>query len=339
MAAMQFMFAAAAVLVAVALIVIARGGAPPPPTARAPYRLDTDLSGGRLKPGAAPDSMRFYVDADPTHGAVNYGAWDGLVTVTPAGKTVIAAGPVVGGRHNMVRLMSAKTYDSGLFVLSADHIPEGAGTWPAFWLTADEPGGAAWACHGEIDIIEGVNSVDAASSRNVSTLHTSDRPGAAPCRQAGVPGISNGGDCSAGGAAATCGCDGRSRCPTLGCGVQSADPATFGWGFNAAGGGTYACELTPGGAVSMWFFPRGREPADLRAGAPDPAGWPAPYVAFAACPGQFAGLRIVLNTTLCGDWAGNVYPGGPAKCVADVAAADLARAYWSIDYLKVFTLG
>ena len=54
------------------------------------------------------------------------------------------------------------------------------------------------------------------------------------------------------------------------------------------------------------------------------------------CPAQFAALRLIINTTLCGDWAGAVYPGGPGRCVGDVAASDLAGAYWLIKYVKVY---
>jgi len=309
------------------------------------YTLDTDLSGGKVKPdNSNPDSMRFYVkDSDPTGGYVNYADWDDLVTVE-AGKTKISAGESgAGGRRNMVRLVSKKMYNSGLFVISADHIPEGNGVWPSFWLTSHEPSGSKWACNGEIDIIEGVNSVGADSSHNASTLHTSDKPGVPPCRQVGVPGISKGGDPTAYGTKKdyTCGCDGKSICPYAGAGVTLGSPASFGWGFNNAGGGVYACELTPEGAITIWFFPAGQEPADLVANNPDPSKWPATNrTTFNPCPGQFANMQMVLNTTLCGQWAGDKYRGaggsGTDACNAYIKNADLSKAYWSINYVKVF---
>lgn len=303
------------------------------------YTLDADLSNGKIKPGSDQESMRFYVGSDPTHGYVNYGIWNDQVTVTPDGKTIVSAGPISGGSRNMVRLMSKKMYNSGLFVIKADHIPEGLGTWPSFWLTAYEPDSSNWACNGEIDIIEGVNSVDQNSSRNVSTLHTNDKNGV-KCRQNGVPGISNGGDCTSNGGGSTdmaCGCGKSSICPYGGCGVNLSSSSTFGKGFNEAGGGTYACELTPEGAITIWFFPVGQEPSDLIANDPNPSKWPASNrTVFNPCPGQFSNLQIILNTTLCGDWAGNVYPGGKAKCESDMNGADLSKAYWSIDYIKAF---
>jgi len=306
---------------------------PNPPPASKQYTLYADLSNGGLKPGDN-SAMEFFVDNDPTHGAVSYGKWDDLVTILPNGTTVIEAGPAnATGPHRMVRLTSNKVYNSGLFVMSAFHIPEGMGTWPSFWLTSLT---GTWACNGEIDIIEGVNSADLNSSRNASTLHTNDKPGAPPCRSPTVPGISNGGDCTAGGPG-KCGCNSSSICPFNGCGVSLPSTISFGRGFNLAGGGTYACELTPAGAVTIWFFPRGREPDDLLADKPNPQNWPTNYrTAFTACPGQFADLAIIINTTLCGDWAGNVYPGGMDKCVADVNSKDLPDAYWSIEYVKVY---
>ena len=317
-----------------------------PPRSRGPYTLDSDLSGGKLIPGNDPKSMRFYVGPDPTKGVVDYGAWADQVTLTKNGKTVVSAGPLSGTNRKMVRLVSQNMYNSGLFIISADHIPEGLGTWPAFWLTAYEKGTAAWACSGEIDIIEGVNSVgtDSNTSRNSSTHHTNDRPGLPKCRQVGVPGINNGGDCTAGPpipalpSLSGCGCDGKSVCPGNGCGVFSSSTASFGHGFNVAGGGVYACELTPEGYITIWFFPVGQEPADIAANNPDPSKWPAVNrISFNACPGQFENMQIVLNTTLCGTWAGNVFPGGGiGACNAHISAADLSEAYWSIDYIKVF---
>ena len=325
----------ALVIIVIVLVVKAKRRAT---GAKKAYTLDTDLSGGKIKPGADPASMRFYVRADdPTHGHVKYDSWDDLVTVQ-AGKTVISAGGKSNGPRNMVRLVSKKKYNSGLFVISADHMPEGLGVWPSFWLTAYEPDGTKWACNGEIDIIEGVNSVDAASSRNASTLHTNDKKGVA-CRQDGVPGISQGGNCSSPGGSTDsgCGCDKGSLCPYAGCGVTLESAASFGKGFNDAGGGVYACELTPEGAITVWFFPQGHAPADLVADDPDPSKWPATNrIAFKPCPGQFADLQMVLNTTLCGTWAGDKYPAGRAKCESDIEVADLSKAYWSIDYIKVF---
>ena len=69
------------------------------------------------------------------------------------------------GPRDSVRLEGKRRFDRGLFVLDVVHMPNGAGVWPAFWLT-DE---AAWPRNGEIDILEGMfdiisNSVQSTSS-------------------------------------------------------------------------------------------------------------------------------------------------------------------------------
>ncbi len=309
-----------------------------------PYVLVTDLSGDTLRPGSSPDAMRYYVGNDPTHGFVAYNKWDDLITYDSASQqTIIRAGAPAGNApRRTIRLVSQNMHNSGLFVMDATHVPAGLTTWPSFWLTAREPPGGSWACHGEIDIIEGVNSVDTASSRNATTLHTSDHTGPdgkrVACNQAGVPGIGNPA-CGAG-APGTCGCDGKSVCPYQGCGVVSTNTASFGAGFNNAGGGVYAMELTPDTArVTVWFFPRGAIPADLVANAPNPSTWPTTNrIVFNPCPNTFKFLQIVVNTTICGDWAGaaNVYPGGPSACLAEARTSPLSEAYWAIRYIKVF---
>jgi hypothetical protein len=212
------------------------------------------------------------------------------------------------------------------------------GVWPSFWLTSENN----WACNGEIDIIEGVNSVkeNPSSSKNHSTLHTNDRPDAKPCRQnpANVKGISNKGNCNAPtNSDKSCGCDHKQVCPYSGCGVVLESTKSFGYGFNQNGGGVYAMELTPEGSITIWFFEKNSVPKDLVNNKPNPSTWPTTNrTKFDPCPGQFSNLNFIVNTTLCGDWAGGSYPGGINKCKNDIKTADLSKAYWSIEYIKVF---
>lgn len=56
-------------------------------------------------------------------------------------------------KRESIRLEGKQRYNHGLFVLDLDHMPTGAGVWPAFWMT-DE---AHWPDHGEIDIVEPIN--------------------------------------------------------------------------------------------------------------------------------------------------------------------------------------
>jgi hypothetical protein len=283
--------------------------------------------------------MIYYVsDNDPTNGYVNYGPWNELIQVN-SGKFIVNAGNIKGGKRKMIRMYSRKAYNDGLFVIKADHIPEGNGVWPAFWLTSKDK---TWACGGEIDIIEGVNSIDPSSSRNSSTLHTNDKSGV--CKQDGVKGISHV-NCSYRGNGKidySCGCGGHEECPYGGCGVKLNSQSSFGQGFNNSGGGIYATELTTDGFITIWFFLKGTEPADLINGTPDPSSWPNSdnVIKFNQCKGNFKNLEIVLNTDLCGTWAGTNFINGGAKgiqaCQEYIDKQDLSKAYWSIDYIKVF---
>lgn len=321
------------------------------------YRLADNLSGDALIPDIDPSSskvMKYFTGGDPTHGDVDYGNHPELISMPQQsdGKTrvKISAGPQPTGDRNrkMIRMVSNKMYDNGLFVISANHMPEGNGVWPSFWLDSGG-GGKTWACDGEIDIIEGVNSIneDKESSRNVSTLHTSDKDGFPSCTQEGIVDkdksdynkhfnpICNKNDNGYSG----CGCNSKSLCPNVGCGVYSDSITSFGHGFNNNGGGTYACELTSEGAITIWFFQAGTEPKDLLEDNPNPDSWPSTNrTKFKPCPGQFANLAMTLNTTLCGDWAGSdkTFKNPDQTCTEYIKTADLTNAYWSIEYIKVF---
>ncbi len=73
---------------------------------------------------------------------------------------------VASGRGRAsVRIQSYATYNTGLFVLDLDHMPTGCATWPAWWLC-----GPNWPAGGEIDIIEGVNTM----TQDHTTLHTTE---------------------------------------------------------------------------------------------------------------------------------------------------------------------
>ena len=68
------------------------------------------------------------------------------------------------GKRASIRLEGKRRYNHGLFVLDLDHMPAGAGVWPAFWMT-DE---AHWPDNGEIDILESINN----QTRAKTALHT-----------------------------------------------------------------------------------------------------------------------------------------------------------------------
>ena len=92
----------------------------------------------------------------------------------------------------------------------------------------------------------------------------------------------------------------------------------------------------------MWYFPRSGIPADLASNQPDSAKWGEPYVFFpfgSQCPSyHFQNMVLVINLDFCGDWAGNVFPGGVHACINYVKSAAfagaLSEAYWEINYVK-----
>lgn len=101
------------------------------------------------------------------------------------------------GKRDAIRISTNNNqyFNERLFIIKAGHIPEGLGVWPAFWLNGSNmTGDVKWACNGEIDIIEGVDSIDDKTSYNTSTLHTGTVDGNS-CVQTGVQNISNNGNC------------------------------------------------------------------------------------------------------------------------------------------------
>ncbi|CAJ1368583.1 unnamed protein product [Effrenium voratum] len=261
----------------------------------------------------------FFTASDPTHGDVEYVSEEeakslGLFQVNEG---VVHLGSLVGqnGPAKSIRLQSANRFgESHIFVIDIKHMPTGLGTWPAWWSY-----GPDWPNNGEIDTIETVNIEDQAQS----TLHTSYG-----CRMPMVSGIFNP-DCNSEDAYEGCGLFGPSN---------SGGPP-----FNSAGGGVFATQWISTG-IKMWFWKRADIPSDITSDSPDSTSWGEPYVFFPFgddCPSShFKDHVLTINLDFCGDWAGNVFPGGLAKCVEyiqDPANADqLKDAYWDINYVKVF---
>ncbi|KAH8762684.1 beta-1,3-1,4-glucanase, partial [Hyaloscypha sp. PMI_1271] len=295
--------------------------------ASATYQLDARFSGATFF-----DNFNFFTGRDPTNGFVTYvnapfaSQW-GLTRHPPDGSVYIGVdymnvlNPYAGVGRYSVRISSKKSWGTGsLVVVDLAHAPGGqCGTWPAMWLL-----GPNWPWGGEIDIIEGVNS----NTKNLMSLHTS--PGC----------VVNSGSWESG-SHTTTNCD-TSVNYNSGCGVTSGDSRSYGSGFNKAGGGVYATQITPT-SVSIWFFPRNSIPSNLQ----DPATWGAPQANFVGCDVQahFSNLQLVFDTTFCGDWASAVWPYDAScapldrnGCVDFVAKnpAAFAESYWGINYVEVY---
>ncbi|KAI0757797.1 laminarinase [Daedaleopsis nitida] len=271
---------------------------------------------------------------DPTHGRVNYVsediaiaqnltfALDDHLIIRADHTTVLQAN---GPGRNSVRLMSNKQYTTHVSVWNVRHMPQGCATWPAIWEVGDD-----WPNQGEIDILEGVND----QAPNQVTLHTNT--GCTMPQVRVQSGNAEGDNCDV---AAT---------NNAGCGVQVSNSNGYGPAFNAAGGGFYAMERTDA-FVKVWFWSRGDPdiPQDVLNGASDinTDNWDTPSAFFpnTSCDidEHFGPHNLIINLTLCGDWAGAVYgaDGCPGDCVSFVNNNPEAftEAYFDIQWLKVYS--
>ena len=295
--------------------------------------------------------FNFFNQTDPTKGSVKY------LTLPQAAKAQIAGfipadqahrvylgvdtspNPASGNR-GAIRLESKKFYKHGLFAADIAHMPGGTcASWPAFWMV-----GKKWPEDGEIDILEGVNL----QTGNAMTLHSS-----AGCAMKNATGQQT--DKPYTGTMVHSDCDVKS--PTqpenVGCSIQDARPESYGEPFNAAGGGVYAVEWTSQ-VIRMWFFARTKIPADLNGGSatPDPSKWGPPTAAFEASEtcdldARFQAMQIVINTTLCGSWAGTAqeWAKNPECAKQAPTCEDFVKnnpqafdeAYWSINSIRTFS--
>jgi len=311
------------------------------PPASSPWKLIESHQGNNFY-----DGWDFFIGPDtPTQGIVDYvdqgtARANGLLEVNGNGNAImrVETTPNVPNLRKSIRITTQSQFNGGLIIMDSVHMPTGCGTWPAFWTN-----GPNWPHGGEIDIVEAVNDY----TNNQMTIHTD--PG---CRlttgDANALKISGnvigGTDC----AAATTG--------NQGCGIRSTMGNSFGAGFNRNGGGTYAMQWDTSG-ISIFFFPRGSEPADIANEVPQPATWGLPqarWPADACDPFKFFNNHhAIFDTTLCGQWAGSAWNGagipgqeqscaqrtGVSTCEAFVRAngASMSEAYWEVKYVKLYT--
>jgi hypothetical protein len=248
-----------------------------------------------------------------------------------------------------VRIQSKKSYNGGLFIADFFAMPHGCSVWPAWWSV-----GPDWPNAGEIDVVEGVNN----QATNQMTLHTSD--GCTLDSQADP-------DPKVRVNVATTGKILSSQCASSGsdndgCAFVDTDVRSQGKGFNLIAGGVFA-HLWEDDSIKVWHFARGEIPADIEAKNPNPASWPTPAAVFtsASCDikDRFQNHNLIIDTTICGDFAGSQYPqsGCPGTCaeaVADPANFTCTRsalrsnpfslllisvcsvAKWKINYIAVY---
>ncbi|KAH7104331.1 glycoside hydrolase family 16 protein [Auriculariales sp. MPI-PUGE-AT-0066] len=276
--------------------------------------------------------------SDPTHGRVNYvneatarsqnltfASSDSFVLRTDY-KTVLTAS---GAGRNSVRLKSKKLWNSHVTVIDLRHMPQACGTWPAVWEFAPTP---EWPYGGEVDIIEGVNDQGA----NQAALHTDSGCSMSNLQQTGTLVHA---DCNSF-------VDGNT-----GCTVQFTKANSYGPSFNNAGGGYFAMERTTT-AIKIWFWPRsgGGAPSDVVNGASsvNTDNWGTPMANYnnnnCNINAKFAASNIIINLTLCGDWAGQAAIWAQSACASqgDCVSyvnnnpAAFTNAYFDFKALRVY---
>jgi hypothetical protein len=231
-----------------------------------------------------------------------------------------------------IRLEGKRRFDRGLIVFDVEHMPFGCGVWPAFWTTDEDH----WPDHGEIDILEGINTQDVVKT----ALHTSEH-----CNMyAHVPRWSWSGqwDIATGLPDTFTGQPNENNrveaddCFNLaphqwanqGCVAVSSRNGTIGQAMNDIGGGVYVMEWDPAhGYIRSWVFSKDQIPTNLQQSmkraqknnnkddntvVPDPSTWGVlPYAYFAIGDGtgcsadHFVNHHIVINLAFCGTVAGN----------------------------------
>jgi hypothetical protein len=275
----------------------------------------------------------FFTDADPTHGSVKYVAAQVANDKSYAG--YYNEGFMLGLDHSTLnpadgrdstRLVSKKSWTHGLFIADIQHMPGNiCGIWPAYWLV-----GPDWPNGGEIDIIEGVNTQTATSV----TLHTAE--GCVINNDGTADGTTlNSGNCN-------------EATAYTGCGQSTSNNQNYGDGLNDINGGVYATQWTSD-FIAIWFFPRTGIPDDINSGNPNPDNWGKPIAKFNGADtcdidNYFKDHQIVINTTFCGDWAGQVWAQND-ECMALASTCEeyvlanpdvYSRAYWLFNYVRVY---
>ncbi|THH13299.1 hypothetical protein EW146_g6908 [Bondarzewia mesenterica] len=241
-------------------------------------------------------------------------------------------------KRNSVRITSHDSYGIGsLWITDITHLPYGCSVWPALWTK-----GPVWPDNGEIDIIEAINLMPA----NQYALHTlpgcSQTPGAWQTGQSGQM------DCS----------------QPSGCLVGETAANSFNEGFAQAGGGVWATQFDVAGILrvplrSIWFWSRPNIPQSILQATSTSAiditdfGTPsASYPAFSCnIPQFFSAQQLVIDITLCGQWAGlpQVYTpacgnsGPTGRCYDDnvvgLGTPKYDNAYFEISYIRAYTTG
>ncbi|THH33258.1 hypothetical protein EUX98_g900 [Antrodiella citrinella] len=309
------------------------------PAASARFSLKDSYVGQNFLDGWTWDTLD-----DPTHGRVNYvdkeAALSSNLSYASGSKFVMRADDWntvdsdARGRDS-VRIISRNAYDEALIILDLQHMPEGCGTWPAFWSLSQQ---GPWPNGGEIDFIEGVNL----DTQNLASLHTTPECTMPQSRlESGNP--------------TSLECNANVNY-NQGCGVSFAKPASYGSPFNAEGGGFYVIARTKQEGVRIWFWSRNeatipdevRNPPDESQAIEPQDSWGIPEAVFpldnnSTCDydSHFNAHQLVFDLTFCGDWAGSAYStsgcGGTCEDFVNKNPQAFSKAYWEVNALRIYT--
>ncbi|KZV90803.1 family 16 glycosyl hydrolase [Exidia glandulosa HHB12029] len=296
------------------------------------YKLTQNLKGKNFY-----DAFDFFTDADPTGGLVNYQSLADAraknLTHADAGSFVIRGDMttklVAGQKRDSVRIESKRAYKTHLQVFDVAHMPEGKGTWPAYWMSGDN-----WPYNGELDILEGANDI----GPNLISLHTG--PNCTMPEPDSLIRVQKGSikanDCFA-----------YATGSNTGCGVFGDSKRDFGPALNKAGGGWFVTERRPE-YIKVWFWSHQDKnvPAVVKNGGKviDSSKFGRPTASFpgTSCSlgSQFGPNKIIINLTYCGGFAGHTFlPGGTPECekfVAENPVESSGKAYWNIRSLRIY---
>ncbi|EST07844.1 Glycoside hydrolase, family 16 [Kalmanozyma brasiliensis GHG001] len=337
------------------------------------YTLREEISGQQFL-----ERFWFWSYNDPTHGTVDYvdqftAVSNGLATVNANGAFVIRADnttvvPPGQGRRS-VRLHSRRLMSDGILVGKISFMPQGCATWPAFWTCTND----RWPAGGEIDIIEGANDQ---GPRNLASLHTLYGCHIAGGYRSDQTGFTGQPDCSYQPGCSASFTANSSYGPQFnqnGGGYFAmrretgpGDPGigVYFWPLNTAASNLPAAvsAIADGRAAPKYVVTNANATGNDRR---ELAKWGTPSAFFAnvanssasatalatgaepVCQMQnfFGDHEIIINLSLCGDWAGETF--GYSGCAAangNVSCDNFVRnnpsqftdARWEIDYMRVY---
>ncbi|KAH8828333.1 glycoside hydrolase family 16 protein [Flagelloscypha sp. PMI_526] len=301
---------------------------------------------------------------DPTHGRVNYIdqqtakaqnlSWASDHKFVMRADSYMVLEPVGPRGRDSVRITSHEYWGDSVIILNLSHMPEGWGTWPAFWTLSKR---GPWPAGGEashIDIIEGVNM----NSDNLASLHTTGLSN--PALIPSILLLRNTASCSMdvvrtqGGDAVSNDCDVAVN-HNQGCGTTFTNkPNSYGSSFNSNGGGWFALHRSEESGISIWFWANNLDTAPSEIRREDvplinPKQWGEPDAFFPTSSqncdynDHFDDHQIIFDLTFCVRATGQAIltrnqevPGADCVDFVNTQPQEFAEAYWEINSLRVY---